>query len=256
MYLIEANLKNQNKKNSNHLLDNKDKNSLFESYMIQISNGTMTLTDARNDLDPDNLITLEGWKSRRRRFLGEKTLYNKEHRKQKNEANKRFWSNSKFDRNTTVADFYAGEISVWKENSDNVISNDKCQKFKKNHKYHNSAHIALKNMKKDGYVSFDFVDLDSFGSNVDIIEDALQLATKGFAVTLGEFSAGYNRGRVKNNIKFQKCYGISFFDLKPETRTEQMIECIIKIGIKYNKKLTLVESQIYSKLSRVYFKID
>jgi len=164
--------------------------------------------------------------------------YNKKHRDDKYAYNKLFLEriNPK-----SILDVYAG--NSFYTGHKKLTTNDKDTKFTCD--YHKDAFDLLCHLRNKKY---DIVDLDPYGSAIDVFPLALRLAKKGIIITLGEM--GHKRWKRLDFVR--KWYGI---DSLENFTSEIIIQELQRIGLCYKKKLNVIYKRDYNNITRVWFEI-
>lgn len=171
--------------------------------------------------------------------------YNISHIQEKYDINKEFFE---LIAPETVLDVYCGCKSYWKNNykDTNVTTNDKDKSIVAD--YHLEALTFMCKMYSDGN-KYDIIDLDPFGSAYSSFELAIQMAKKGLIVTLGE--VGHKRFKRLDYVG--KMYNILTLE---DFTSDNIIQYIIKTGLKFKKKLKVYKKCDWSGISRVWFEIS
>lgn len=180
-----------------------------------------------------------------KRLTKKKNTYNEVHVEDKYNTNIEFINLIK---PRTVLDVFCGVKSFYKNSFNNlkVTTNDKDESVEAD------FHLdALKLMCYQYYngKSYDFIDLDPYGSASECFDLAIKMANKGIAITLGEI--GHKRWKRLDYVR--RHYGIESLD---DFNSENLVKEIIKIGEKHKKILTPVFLKDWKNISRVWFKIE
>jgi hypothetical protein len=168
--------------------------------------------------------------------------YNEKHRADKYEWNTEFLEEI---HPGTVLDVYAGN-SFYKDKVGYLYSNDIDIKFNTTSNIDAFKLLCLLNYQGQ---KFDIVDLDPYGSAIAEFDLAIRIATKGIVITLGEM--GHRRWKRLDFVK--KWYGI---DRIEDLTTQNLITELTKIAARHSKKITPIYIREYSRISRVWFKIE
>ena len=176
--------------------------------------------------------------------LGKKLdTYNDAHRQIKYDCNQRFID---LIQPKTVLDVYAANSYYKQFESIRVVDNDKDERFDTLH--HQDALKLLCNLYADGQ-KFDVIDLDPYGSAYECFDLAFKLASKGIAISFGEW--GHKRWKRFDFVRPR--YNISNMD---DYTPEMFVREVQRIAAINHKSVTVVESAQYSNFLRIYFKID
>jgi hypothetical protein len=164
--------------------------------------------------------------------------YNKKHRQDKYKTNKEFLELIK---PKNVLDVYAGNTFYEK----NVTTNDKDEKYGCDYSVDAFDLLCKMNLEKK---KFDIVDLDPYGSAIDVFPLALKIARKGIVITLGEM--GHRRWKRLDFVR--RWYGINRIE---DFTSNNIIKKIQEVGLCYKKELVVFAKRDYNLITRVWFSI-
>lgn len=168
--------------------------------------------------------------------------YNSSHIEEKYRINNEFID---FIKPKSILDVYCGPNKIYVGKADIVITNDIDKSIEAD--YHLDALKLLCLMYYNGK-TFDFIDLDPYGSASDCFDLAIKMANKGIAITLGEM--GHKRFKRLDYVR--RHYGINTLE---EFTTDNLIAFIQKIGLKNKKQLNVYKKCEWDSVSRVWFTI-
>ena len=147
----------------------------------------------------------------------------------------------------SLLDVYAGKkSSYYGFNNLKVTSNDILES--EYNTYNLDALICLCKLYSEGK-KFDIVDLDPHGSAYDCFDLAIRMAKKGLIITFGEL--GHKRWKRYDYVS--RHYGIETDD---DFTLNNLINEVVKIGVRNKKKLTPFLIEENHSIARVYFKIS
>jgi N2,N2-dimethylguanosine tRNA methyltransferase len=168
-----------------------------------------------------------------------KDTYNEKHREMKYAANQRLIDVAG---PKSVLDVFAGNSYYLDRGIKRVVTNDLDEKF--NTDYHEDALKLLCRLYANGD-KFDIIDLDPYGSAYDCIDLAIKMASKGLAISFGEW--GHLRWRRYDYVRPR--YGIA----KVEDFTQQaFIDELTRIAATNKKKVEVLDVLKYGNFLRVY----
>ena len=165
--------------------------------------------------------------------------YNESHREDKYRYNEQFVADIE---PRTILDVYAGTSFYKSLGLEGVTDNDiepGCS----------SQMDAFDFLCANRGQSFDLIDLDPYGSAFPCFDLALESATKGLAITFGEY--GHKRWRRSDFVKSR--YGIrDFEDFTPQP----FMDYIVNRGLIFGKTLTPSIIAGFRNILRVYFLVS
>lgn len=166
--------------------------------------------------------------------------YNASHLEEKRLINKQFVQH--IEAKTCLDVYAAGKNDCYEGMK--VITNDINKKFDTD--YHLDALKFLCMMYEKRKNTFDYVDLDPYGSAYDCFDLAIKMAKKGIAITLGEM--GHKRWHRLDYVRDR--YGIDDIGI---FTSYKMIEEIKRIGRLNHKELQVYRICDWKHISRVWF---
>lgn len=169
--------------------------------------------------------------------------YNTSHAKEKHETNIEF---IEYLQPESVLDLYCGTNKIYANKAKTVITNDIDKSIEAD--YNLDALKLLCHLHYEGK-SFDFIDLDPYGSASECFDLAIKMAKKGMSVTLGEL--GHKRFKRLDYVS--RHYGI---DALEDFTTDNLISFIQKVGLKHKKQLNIYKKCEWNSTSKVWFTID
>jgi hypothetical protein len=146
----------------------------------------------------------------------------------------------------TILDLHAGLTSFYSKykNLDLLITNDKnCT----GHTFQMND-VTLLDKLCFNNKKFDFIDIDPFGCAYHLIANSIRMATKGIAITFGEFG----HRRYKRFDQVGPMYGIRNIE---DFTIDNIVESVKNIGLTHKKTLKVYRVLENSTIVRVYFKI-
>ncbi len=178
-----------------------------------------------------------------KRIAKKSNTYNEKHLEDKYFHNELFLSEIK---PKSVLDLFAGAHSYYLDKVDEVYTNDIESKF--NTYYNDKAEKLVCKLYYEN-CSFDLIDIDPFGSAFDCFDLSIKMAKKGVIITFGEIG----HLRFKRTDYVNKFYGIETLE---QFTIENLVNVVLKIGVRNRKKLTPIYIRNWQNISRVYFKIE
>ena len=171
------------------------------------------------------------------------TSYNEPHRADKYHYNDLFLSMVK---PKSVLDLFSGAISYYDGKVSRLTTNDIDKRFSTD--YNEKAEKLVCRLYYEN-CKFDLIDIDPFGSAFDCFDLAIKMVKKGLIITLGEL--GHKRFKRLDFVKSH--YGINTLD---DFTSVNIVNQIIKIGVRNKKHLVPIYLNDYRHISRVYFKVE
>lgn len=179
-------------------------------------------------------------RNKRKKLLKKENNYGAEHYRKKHLTNMVFLEEIE---PRTILDLYNGgnpQYSQYRTTTNDMDDSYDCD-------YHMDAFRLLCKLYGENR-TYDFIDLDPYGSAYDCFDLAVKMSKKGLAVTFGEL---YNfQFRRLDFVKYR--YGISSMD---EFTLDNMVKKVQEIGIMNKKKLELFHVSKYANIGRAWFKI-
>lgn len=175
--------------------------------------------------------------------------YNLDHLSDKYELNDEFFQLIK---PKSILDVFCGQRRFWadyKNEECNVVSNDSMQD--ENARPDNFMTLPanqLLEIYKLAKIKFDIVDIDPYGSPIDCLESAVNVAEKGLIITFGEFKKIKYRFKNIGENFFKEKYGITI-PLENITIND-LADIITKIS---NNKFKVWRIGDWRNCDRVYF---
>jgi tRNA G26 N,N-dimethylase Trm1 len=198
-----------------------------------------SIKEIANSIDRDILQV----QIKMKRISKKENTYNQKHIEDKYFYNELFLNEIK---PKNVLDLFSGAYSYYLDKVDEVYTNDIQTKF--NTYYNEKAEKLVCKLYYEN-CSFDLIDIDPFGSAFDCFDLSIKMAKKGLVITFGEMG----HLRFKRTDYVNKFYGI---DTIEKFTIENLIEVVLKIGLRNRKKLTPIYVRNYQNISRVYFKVE
>jgi hypothetical protein len=178
-----------------------------------------------------------------KRLSKKEDSYNFKHRDDKYFHNELFLSeiNPK-----SVLDLFSGAESFYEDKVEELETNDIEAKF--NTYYNEKAEKLVCKLYYDN-CKYDLIDIDPFGSAFDCFDLSIKMAKKGLIITFGEMG----HLRFKRIDYVEKFYNIKSIE---DFTISNLINEVVKIGLRNRKKLIPIYIRDWKNISRVYFKIE
>ena len=167
--------------------------------------------------------------------------YNEAHEEDKRINNAEFLDIIKPE---TILDLYCGANNQYKAYK--TTRNDKNESYEA--EYHMDALKLLCKLYIDDQ-TYDYIDIDPFGSGYECFDLAIRMGNKGIAITLGEM--GHKRFHRLDFVR--RYYGIETLE---DFTVENIIKEIQKIGQRHKKELITWRIKRWKNIVRIYLIIE